>query len=200
MVNDSIHEITDEAIREVPRAVIASGGETNKYIQSLCKDILRISKDRSDGYSNDEVGILSSLDGKFQTEPIYGYWNEEKQISIIDIWNNEKYQEAIIFAEKNSLVFVHNHPDYSKVSYNDLINLITTEAIKIVVAVSNNGNVSFAFRKSNDFSKYAKLYKKIQTEIYNKAGLERRYYIDKIYNDMINNPSAYGLIIAESRR
>ncbi|MBQ8327971.1 MAG: hypothetical protein IJX86_12990 [Lachnospiraceae bacterium] len=200
MINELIHEITVKAIEGVPKAIITDDKRVNEHIQSLCKEVLTLSKNRTGGEANNEVGILSSLDGSFKLKPIYGYWDDKIQTCKIDVDNNENYQEAIIINEENSLVFVHNHPNNSKVSYNDLINLITTPSIKIVVAVANNGNISFAFRFSDDFRKYTKLYMKMQSEICDAREKGIKQYVDNKYKDMMTNPSRYGLVIAESRR
>lgn len=193
MQNIDCYKIQQRNIDSIRRVNFINDANVNIRLQLLCKDVLTMSMNRADGFKYDEVGILVSILGKYKSNPMWGY------NGIIDI-SNPEYQEAIITNEKNSLAFIHNHPDNSIISYGDLINLITTDSIKIVIAVANNGNISYAHRMYADDGFYIKLYRNIQNKIHSKAKSEVARCRNEIYKKILNNPEKYGLSIKKSRR
>lgn len=195
--SSEIHEIKDDNINRVPEAKITDNGNINKHIQNLSKEILSLSKKSN---NNLEVGILASLHDSFRTGPIKGYWDEKYNTSRIDVYDNDEYLSAILNKGTNSLVFVHNHPNNSKVSYNDIMNLITDVPVYIVVAVSNNGDVSFVFKNHNEEKYYKHMYMRLQEKIRNVDREQILEYIDKLYENIMENPDRYGLTIGFSRR
>lgn len=185
--------ITRKSIESVKctRIITGDGSEKyNKYIQYLAKKVLNISLTRTDGYINDEVGILARLDGTYESQPIYGYWNEDLQTSVIDS-NKPDYIEAIEYnINRADLVFVHNHPNNSIVSLSDLFTLLWSYNIKLIVAVSNNGSINYALKTSNNSKYYYKLYEAIINKINSKKISEQ-----EAYNKLLSKQEVYNLKI-----
>lgn len=161
-------EITRKSIESVKctRIITEEGSEKyNKYIQNLARRVLKESATRTDGHKHDEVGILARLDGTFVSEPIYGYWDEKLLTSVIDI-NNENYIKAIDSnLGRTDIIFVHNHPNNSILSYSDIANLLYTFSIRAVIAVGNNGDINYALKTSRDNKYYWNLYQLIYKRI-----------------------------------
>ena len=183
--------ITQKSIDSVKCTRIISGegsDKYNKYIQYLAKKVLLISANRTDGNAHDEVGILARLDGTYESQPIYGYWNEKTQISEIPTSLNTEYN--FILDEnmnKQSLVFIHNHPNNSNISANDLMSLINTPEIIAIIAVGNNGKIKYVIKTSDNIYKYIRISTKINTSIdINKA-------IHIAYNKIQSNPELYNI-------
>lgn len=64
--------ITKSSIENVKCARVISGDGSKKYnklIQSLAKEVLKISSTRTDGYQHDEVVLLARLDGHYISQP-----------------------------------------------------------------------------------------------------------------------------------
>lgn len=180
--------ITQKSIDNVKCTRIISGegsDKYNKYIQYLAKKVLLISANRTDGHAHDEVGILARLDGTYESQPIYGYWNEKAGTSIIKTRQNIEYNFLLDNSETQSTIFVHNHPNNSIISINDAFELITTPEIKCIVAIGNNGNIHYVLKKSLDFEVICN---KIWKLIYKNK-------ITKIeaYNKLFKNPDKYDL-------
>ena len=192
-----IYPISDTDIGRIPRARITNDNSINTYIQDICKEVLNLAKNKN---KSTEIGILASLDKKYKSKPIFGYMDNKTGLCTIDTVHDEEYQDVIISFKYNSLIFIHNHPNNSKLSYNDLLNLITTPTIAIVVAVGNNGSISFAYRKSDNYSVYAKLYMQMQSKLYKVNKEDRLKIQDQIYEEILNNPNKYGLVMGEARR
>lgn len=88
---DGYTPITQMSINSVKCTRIISGegsDKYNKYIQYIAKKVLTISANRIDGHRHDEVGILARLNGTYESQPIYGYWDEKAGTSIINIAHN----------------------------------------------------------------------------------------------------------------
>lgn len=104
--------ITQECMNRIKctRIICGEGSDKyNKYIQELAKKVLQISANRTDGYKNDEVGILARLDGSYESQPIYGYWNEKYRTSIINVRSSVEYDFLTNESSDVSLVIIHNH-------------------------------------------------------------------------------------------
>lgn len=46
-----------------------------------------------------------------------------------------------------SLIFIHNHPDNSFLSIQDIITLMSEDTMRATIAVSNNGTIHYAVKK-----------------------------------------------------
>lgn len=190
---DGYTPITQRSIDNVKRTRIISGegsDKYNKYIQFLAKKVLKISANRTDGHKNDEVGILARLDGTYESQPIYGYWDEQAETSIISVAQNIEYNFMLDENGDKSLIFVHNHPDNSRLSINDILSAFGSDAIGIVVAVGNNGDIHYMSKECNDDNHYRKLCNTIQSKI-NKCEITGEYS----YNKLLNNQNKFKIIL-----
>lgn len=182
---DGYTPITQKSINSVKCTRIISGegsDKYNKYIQYLAKKILMISAKRTDGHANDEVGILARLDGTYESQPIYGYWDEKAETSIINITHNIEYNYMLDENKEQSLVFVHNHPNNSELSINDVFSCLTAKEIKCTVAVGNKGCINYMIKTSSNFENIRlKIIKSIL------HGTKKEIICNKI----INNPEKY---------
>lgn len=198
-----IKPITQASIDNVGLTHIITGKNSlsrNEYIRSLCRKVLEISMNRKDGNRYNEVGILARIDGSYETKPIYGYWNKKHTTCLIDTQYNVEYNYLLDESSNNSLIFVHNHPNNSSVSFNDIMNLFSGIQLQIaaVVAVSNNGNVSYVKRDSLAYKFYLTTGEKIYKGMQNKSTNDRTIHINKLYKDMMDNPSKYKLSIVKA--
>lgn len=123
---------------------------------------------RNDGQRFDEVGYLLELVCPYNnTNAIYGVYDNNKQISSIHTQGNSEYEEFIQSHEDNQLIFMHNHPNNSDLSFGDIWNLVITDQLYAVTAVGNNGSVYSAYKDNTSFNKidikikFKKFYKKI---------------------------------------
>lgn len=187
-------EITRKSIESVKctRIITGKGSEKyNKYIQNLARRVLKESVTRTDGYKHDEVGILARLDGTFVSEPIYGYWDEELLTSVIDVSHNIEYNYILDESmNTQSCIFMHNHPNNSMPSINDIRTFISTSEMLIMAAVGNDGKVRYVLKTEDDLYYYIKLSRVIETKLsINRAN------IDSVYKKLMNNPDKYHLKI-----
>ena len=185
--------ITQKNIDNVKCTRIISGegsDKYNKYIQYLAKKVLLISAKRIDGHANDEVAILARLDGTYESQPIYGYWDEKAETSIINITHNIEYNYMLDENKEQSLVFVHNHPNNSNTSINDILSALGNDAIAIVVAVGNNGCIHYISKEDTDSNYYRRLSSNIQKKINRKD-----ITCEDSYNKLINKQNKFRIII-----
>jgi hypothetical protein len=199
-MNNIIQPITIKSIESVPRAIIFDDTNINRMLQEQSKEILRLSMNRTDGHRYDEVGRLLCIQNPNDYVDIYGSWDDTLKTCIIDVSNNDAYTEMVLSHKLNTLIFIHNHPNNSIISYNDIASILVDNALIGVIAVSNNGNISFALK--NNTKNYNKLYMRIQEIIYKDwTDLHNiSNEIDRIYNLMIESPEKFGLTIGKSIR
>lgn len=177
--------ITQQSIDGVKctRIIYGEGSDKyNKYIQKLAKKVLEISYNRIDGYRHDEIGILARLDGSYESQPIYGYWDEDLETSVIDVIHNVEYNFLLDNSDEQSLVFIHNHPNNSEISINDAFECITEREIKCVVAVGNRGSLRYLIKTSKNFEDTR--IKVIKAFRFGKSK-------EEIYKSIVNNPIKY---------
>lgn len=188
-----IKPIDRRLIDSIPLKNIISGeGSTriNQGIQNLCKEVLTISLNRTDGEKYNEVGILARLNDSKELLRMYGYYDADKGTCLIKSDDNYKYIELIESEADDSLVFVHNHPNNSNVSISDILKLYVDFPVKVVVAVYNDCSyVSYAMRSKSNISAYVKAYNLIMQKF-----LRNRKF-DELYKDIKLNPNRYGLIV-----
>lgn len=185
--------ITQKSINNVKCTRIISGegsDKYNKYIQYLAKKVLTISANRTDGHKNDEVGILARLDGTYESQPIYGYWNEKAGTSIINLHNNVEYNFLTCDSSDTSLVLIHNHPCNTVLSLNDIILWLCEDTILTLVAICHNGDIHYASKTSSDFSKYKNIASKIASMI-----TKGKINADDIYSKLISRQDEFKIEI-----
>lgn len=145
--------ITDEAINKVPKIKYKNIPE-NEYdiLWDLAKNVLKISKDEND---SNEVAITYSLDSAKLIE------QGERYIGVVlgaehdvdPISNTTAYQ--LIYTSRDCVVIVlHNHPSLSDFSLSDIQFLLKYQTVKMMVVVTNLGNISYLVKnKKYDFGK-----------------------------------------------
>lgn len=184
------YNITPIDIEKVPKARIFNN-ILDEYIQKSCKRVLYRSMTRQDGYKNDEVAEIIDLNGnvKLQLNGRDGH---------IDIDETSTYYQLLENSPRLSLILVHNHPNNSSVSFRDLHSFIAEPTLIGVIAVSNNGCISYAIKTSKDINYYDILSWKISTRIPRRA--ENRISPSKIRTRMLKEPHKYNLLIGRSNR
>lgn len=190
---DNYTEITKNCIDNVKctRIICGIGSDKyNKFLQYIAKKVLKLSAIREDGHRNDEVGILVRLSDKYESRPIYGCWNDDMKTSVIDTVHNVEYNYLIDESDDMSLVFVHNHPNNSKTSLNDILSVLSNDALAAVIAVGNNGTVHYMTKNSNDNLYYRRLSKTIQRKI-----REAEITYEYTYQNLIKNQNKFRIYI-----
>jgi hypothetical protein len=154
---------------------------------------------RTDGYKYNEVGRLLCIANPNKYTDTYGKWDDKLKTCVVKAARNEKYIEMTYEHNKNELAFIHNHPNNSGISGNDIINLFDTPSIYIVIAVANNGKISYAFKNSD--IDYQKLAVKATYTIFKSEdpAIRAKTQYD-IFDKIFNNPDKYGLVICDSER
>lgn len=186
-----IEKIDASSFKNLVNRQIFHGKGSRKYnalIGKICEYVLKLSMSRDNDYRYNEVGVLVDLNTGYASKPLYGETD-------INVCNYEEYLEMTQSYEDNSLAFVHNHPNNSILSFNDLMMLYTTFSLSVVVAVGNSGKpISYAYRTSNDNMKYIRKYSNIVDEIL-KDSSKKNEAIEAIYSNILSNPAKYGLVI-----
>jgi hypothetical protein len=179
--------ITDEAIDKVPR-IEYKEIEPEQYdiLQKLVKEVLLISKDDND---SDEVAITYNLDNLNdvgdERDLIYG-------VSLGDEHSVDPEEDTISYHILNGalqcvVVVLHNHPSMSKLSLQDISFLLMYRNMKMIIAVTNYGNVYYLVKTRNyDVEKAKELYKEAYrryTEVGNLKGYQEatNYFLNNCY-------------------
>jgi hypothetical protein len=179
--------ITDEAIDKVPR-IEYKEIEPEQYdiLQKLVKEVLLISKDDND---SDEVAITYSLDNLNdvgeERDLIYG-------VSLGDEHSVDPEEDTTSYHILNGalqcvVVVLHNHPSMSKLSLQDISFLLMYRSMKMIIAVTNYGNVYYLVKTRNyDVEKAKELYKEAYrryTEAENLKGYQEAtdYFLNNCY-------------------
>lgn len=134
--------ITDEAINKVPRIQYKHIPEVEyDTLWDLAKNVLRILKEEN---SSNEVALTYTLAHREMME------RGEKYIGIslgtehdVDPLSTTTAYHLVSSAKDCVVIVLHNHPSLSKFSLSDILFLLKYEAIKMLVVVTNLGNVSY---------------------------------------------------------
>lgn len=134
--------ITDEAISKVPRVQYKEIAEEEyDNIQELAKQVLKIAKDEND---SNEVAITYSLDNIKLIE------KGERYIGVslgaehnVDPLSNSTAYHLIYSSRECVVIVLHNHPSLSAFSLADIQFLLRYESVKMMVVVTNLGNISY---------------------------------------------------------
>ena len=136
--------ITDEAINKVPRVQYKEIPETEyDNLRELARQVLQISKDEN---ASNEVAITYSLESAQLIEKGERY---------LGIALGAEHDVDPLSASRDCVVLVlHNHPSLSAFSLSDIQFLLRYETVKLMVVVTNLGNVSYLVKNSKyDFEK-----------------------------------------------
>jgi hypothetical protein len=152
----------------------------------LVKEVLLVSKDDND---SDEVAITYSLDNLNdvgeERDLIYG-------VSLGDEHSVDPEEDTTSYHILNGalqcvVVVLHNHPSMSKLSLQDISFLLMYRSMKMIIAVTNYGNVYYLVKTRNyDVEKAKELYKEAYrryTEAENLKGYQEAtdYFLNNCY-------------------
>jgi proteasome lid subunit RPN8/RPN11 len=152
--------ITDEAINKVPRIKYAGIPESEyDNIQDLARNVLRISKEEND---SNEVAITYAL------ESLSYIQGEEEYIGVaigsehgVDPLNSTVAYHLISGQGDCVVIVLHNHPSLSDFSLTDVEFLLQYDKIKMMVVVTNLGNVTYLVKTDKyDYYKAVELINK----------------------------------------
>ncbi|MDE7310726.1 MAG: hypothetical protein K2N87_03740 [Eubacterium sp.] len=135
-------EITEEAIRKVPRIKYKNIPE-NEYdtIQELARNVLLISKKEND---SNEVAITYEMDSRkriLKGEDYIGVaLGSEHEV---DPLSSTISYHLVASAKKCIVIVLHNHPSLSDFSLSDVQFLLRYAGIKMMVVVTNLGSISY---------------------------------------------------------
>ncbi len=134
--------ITDEAIRKVPRIKYKNIPE-NEYdiIQELAKNVLLISKNEN---NSNEVAIT------YEMNSMKCIQNGEDYIGValgseheVDPISSTISYHLVVSAKECIIIVLHNHPSLSNFSLSDVQFFLRYESIRMMVVVTNLGNISY---------------------------------------------------------
>lgn len=140
--------ITDEAIKRIPFIQYKEIPEEEyPIIQMLAKKVLQLSKDENE---SNEVAITYSMDntvGENDAEKCFG----------VDFGDNhsadpmrDSYSYHLICGNKKCVVIsLHNHPSISKISLVDVRFFLEHSSIKLLIVVTNLGNIYYLVKTGN---------------------------------------------------
>ncbi len=183
--------ITDEAITKVPRVQYKEISETEyDNIRELARQVLQISKDEND---SNEVALTYSLESKKLIEEGKRYLGIAlgAEHDVDPLSDSTSYH--LIHATKDCVVLVlHNHPSLSAFSLSDIQFLLRYSTVKLMVVVTNLGNISYLVKNDKyDFEKAVVLFNEA-IDLNNKAkninDLQEaaEYFLKSCYNVGIN--------------
>lgn len=140
-------DITDIAISKVPYVRYKDIPEEHyATLQELAKAVLEFSRSRN---NCDETAITYSLD-----DPD-GMLDDSGSIAVsygvehnVDPLNNAISFHLMHTAGGCVIIILHNHPSLSKISLGDISYLLGYAALKMIVAVTNLGNINYAVKTS----------------------------------------------------
>lgn len=169
-------EITDEAISKVPSVKYRYIPE-NQYeiLTELAREALIISRD--DNESN-EVAItyrmcdVSKLSEDQRTKVV--------GIALGDDHSVDPEEDTVSYHLLNAttdciVIIVHNHPSLSRISLADIRYLLRYHSLKMIVAVTNLGSISYLVKSERyDREKAVDLYDKC-VDMYNEADTLKEY-------------------------
>lgn len=194
--------ITNSAIESVPCARITQNNSLNLLIRRHHQNILELSRSRKDGHKYDEVGyLLEIIEPYNSSEPIYGFYNANKKISTIRATYNANYLNFITSHSKEQLIFMHNHPNNSPLSFDDIINLIKRRQLFAVTAIGNTGSIHMAYKSANynEVEMTLRLFN-LTNNINDKDEKYKNIAQMNFLKSLINNQDFYGIYFKYSKR
>ena len=153
--------ITDMAIEKVPFIKYREIPESEYLmLQELAKEVLMVSKNEND---SNEVALTYSLDYRnliAEGKEFIGVALGDEH-SVDPCMNTVAYH-LITTSIQCVVIVLHNHPSLSKFSLEDVKFFLSNGTVKMMVVVTNLGNISYLVKKENYSRKKA-------IEIYNHA-------------------------------
>lgn len=153
--------ITDMAIKKIPLIKYKEIPESEYLmLQELAKEVLVVSKNEN---NSNEVALTYSLDYR----NLIAEGKEFMGVALgdehsVDPCMNTVAYHLITTSIQCVVIVLHNHPSLSKFSLEDVKFFLSNGAVKMMVVVTNLGNISYLVKKENYNRKKA-------IEIYNRA-------------------------------
>ncbi len=133
--------ITDVSVAKVGRVNLSGFSELQiEHMQKKHQDLLRIAKEKND---SNEVLLINDLDFKSEVS-VFG------DEHIVSPGKNPFAVSVIARAEKQSLVYMHNHPSTNLFSVADIDTFICESGVKVITVVTNQGEV-YALNKLDKY-------------------------------------------------
>ena len=197
MNKNGCYPFSEMNIGNIPDITIFIEENINKKIKLGCQDVLRRSMNSSNKYRYGEMGLLiSTLDNGVALRLRGTYHN----VSV----NNIDYVNIVNKRKTKDLIFIHNHPNNSTFSYNDVVNLTSTETLRAVIAVGNRHNLFIVTKEDEELVENFEIYVKNKANILSKSDNNRyeiKYYRDVICKQILETcPEKFGLYYEKLRR
>jgi hypothetical protein len=176
--------VTDIAINKVPKVDVPGfSDEQNILLQEKHKSLLKIAK--FDNNSNEVLEIWNMSNGK--TINVLGDEN-----SVI-LEGNIDAEAFVKKASNNTLAFLHNHPNVSPFSLEDIRTFARHSEIDLMTIVSNQGAVH-VIRKTADFDayKFLGIVNNIGEEIAVNGKLDSKKFFNKLSKEFKEGGVYYG--------
>ena len=119
---------------------------------------------RNDGYRNDEVLVLFNVD---QNRVIFSKFGCLDEI-VLNPMETIEFDTATELFLSDRYVIIHNHPDNSRISINDIIVFLDAYDVYACIAIVNNGNIYYAIKEAYYKNK----------GVYQKFSMQLAYRID----------------------
>ena len=186
-------QITDIAISKVPY-VRYRGIPEDQYeaLQLLAKAVLRISRDENDC---NEVAIAYDLDSpqKELDGEKYLAWARGDEYSVEPMSDTET-NHIIVSAKDCVVIILHNHPNLSKISLEDIMFLFRLSTVKMVVAVTNRGSIGYIVKTEKFEEKRLAAYKLMAEAVEKNNKAENLKQKQEACGYFLNNCNKAGLI------
>lgn len=187
--------ITDEAIAKVPLIKYREIPEKHYTIlQALAREVLTVSKEKN---NSNEVAITYSL---VEIDGVSDNRENVLGVALGDEHSVDPEEDSASYHILNGttdcvVVIMHNHPSLSKLSLTDIQFLLQYHTMKMIVAVTNQGSISYLVKgKGYNRTEAVKLFNeafKKHTEAVNLKGRQEAaaYFLHKcsaagiIYDD-----------------
>lgn len=140
--------ITNEAIEKVPFIRYKEIPEEEyPIIQMLAKKVLQLSKDENE---SNEVAITYSMDNidEFK-EPAQCFGIDFGDSHSADPMRDSYSYHLICGSKKCVVISLHNHPSLSKISLVDVRFFLEYPTIKLLIVVTNFGNIYYLVKSHN---------------------------------------------------
>lgn len=179
-------DITDNIINSIKELDYKGlSCEQSKQLTMVIKEVLREVKKDGD---NKEIALVYDLNGFINQK---GEWllktSGRSENDFIDLAQDTDINHIITDEADRAIVISHNHPNNRIISLLDLRTFAIFNNIRIIVAVTNSGKISYILKDNFNFNKYIDLSKQI---INNKNDITN----DELLIELLNNSSSYGMI------
>ena len=194
--NDKIlkpNEITDDIINNIREIKIDGWTDAQvKLLNSVIRETLICVRDNNE---NVEYALVYDLNMYCNQN---GEWlfqvrgeNDTAQVALGK--NSDVMHLLSDQIEEHIIIISHNHNNNRIISLVDLMTLVSDANIKLIVAITNSGKISYILKKDFDLFRFNQIKKEIVQELkdVNFNGYDDRY--DNYLYRLLNKSSEYGV-------